>query len=824
MKNLKLLSVLGLSLLLNFTSFAQSTITIPNNPLVKNYLSSYLTNGVCTTNIIVPAHNVLIATGLIRMADNTKITLEPGALLYLNNATLTHEDDLLGTSNTVSKFWSGIFAKGSPTASQEVEQDYVCNQIISFNCMESAGSSWTTDNPCYFKRLNFNQAVVYVNNSKIRYSYVGISAGDEAFDVAQYTVENEPRGTQGGALLHISNNEFENNFESALTFAPYPNFRQLSVIQDNTFTTEFSVNNQPIKPNTSIVAQPIYLKVAHNSFKNEIMSNTFEFIDASFGTNYSSYCGGIRFYSTRATIRLNNFRKLEEGIRILNGNPTLTRRLSINYNEFYANTEGILDVSGDWNSIKKNTFIVPTPVYYEQNSYAVYSVNNNLNVISDNQIFSENASTIKDKGLIIKDNDMISSLIYNNEISLIHQSLQSENDNSKVQVSCNKFSQSKQRDIYVVSSPGLNNQGSPFVPAGNKFSQLSSGQYNIDNFLGNSLIYYYNTALEDPTLSRNINKLTSAGTKTCDISYDYLIPNPICNKLTTLVYSDYVGLKNTTKSNYIQLEEDLVLIENGGVSTSEEDEYNRTLNAYDITLGDLIETYSNLMLADSMPDSTYGDSIIQVLTNHKTFAGDFMLLQYFIGEKDYSSATSLIGTLRTTHSSDTPILEYCDYMELMVQYGQNSLSTDWLKNNFSTLKSIADGNGLMADKAKVLTQAAVDCDPLNIYHGTILYTWVPVDSSGNPPGDTSGIVVTKYPNPFTSTISVDIENTKNYSRTFSVLLKDMQGNLIDSKLTTVSNGQTNTEVLNSGSATTGYYYIYIEENGTQLYYGLVYKN
>lgn len=73
-------------------------------------------------------------------------------------------------------------------------------------------------------------------------------------------------------------------------------------------------------------------------------------------------------------------------------------------------------------------------------------------------------------------------------------------------------------------------------------------------------------------------------------------------------------------------------------------------------------------------------------------------------------------------------------------------------------------------------------------------------------------------------ISIDITYTKNFTRTFSVLLKDLQGNVIDMDTKIVGTGATETVSLSSGTEPSGYQYIYIVESGSTLYYELVYKN
>lgn len=52
----------------------------------------------------------------------------------------------------------------------------------------------------------------------------------------------------------------------------------------------------------------------------------------------------------------------------------------------------------------------------------------------------------------------------------------------------------------------------------------------------------------------------------------------------------------------------------------------------------------------------------------------------------------------------------------------------------------------------------------------------------------------------------------------------MQGNTVDNTTKVVASGLTETVILSSGSNPTGYYYVHIEESGTLIYYGLVYKN
>lgn len=820
MKNLKLLSVLGLSLLLNFTSFAQTTVTLLNTPCTRHYMSDYLSNGVCTTNIVVPAKNTLIVTGLVRMATNTKITLEPGAILYMDGATITHEDDVLGTSYTETKFWHGIEAKGDPTKAQDKELQFVCVSLS--NCISGNDHTWT-HGCCGYIGNSVEQAIVYMNNSKIRYSYVGISAGDKSFGLNNNSsLVTLPYGTQGGALLYVKNSQFENNFETCLTFAPYPNFPQSSVIQNSLFYSQFNNGYHLTKPSGGYL-RTAYIKTHLNDFKHEIKGNNFVYVATT--NYYPKDNSGLMLYSSSANIKENTFSNLDRGVELLGGVSRLVRRVKINKNTFQYCGLGIVNKSKDAITAKENSLLL-SEGYFPVNAVGIAEHSPALSNINKNSFYNFSSQLQDNWGIAVKGNGFIPNRVNYNTTLKLKYSFHSEDKNTNLQLICNTFTKTKLRDFNILNDPGIGNQGSSTLPNGNKFSAMTSGQWNILNGATSSINYYYGSGLrEEPNPKYNVSTISASNDNTCPTGDEYYTPTKsICNAFAGGYIIGMVTNGNTIKGIYDDLADDMVAIEAGGVQASEEDEYNRLINAYDLTLADLVEVYSDIMLADSMPDSTYRDTIVTVLGNHKTFTGNYLLLQFLLAEKNYTAANALISTLRTNYSTDADVLEYCDYMELMVLYAQSGYSNLWLKNNFTTLKTMADNDGVMADKAKVLTQAAVDTDSTNTYYGTTLYQWQFTDTSGSLPTDTSGLEVTKYPNPFTSTISVDIKNTKTFSRSFNVLLKDLQGNQLDIEPKTVGAGLTETVVLSSGSSPTGYYYVYVEESGTVIYYGLVYKN
>lgn len=725
MKNLKLILILAFFVLLKLSSFAQTTVTLPDDKCVRKYLSNYLTSGVCLTNIVVPSYNTLVVTGTIRMATNTKIILEPGAVLYLNGATLTHEDDLTGSSTTGNSFWYGIIAKGDPTKNQEIDMAYICRYIELTNCPENSEGAWNTpDAECCVAIQPGNkgdQAIVYINNSKIRYSYVGISAGDESFLPTLDSYTNTPQGAQGGALLHITNSHFENNFETALTFAPYPNFRQLSVIQNNSFTTEFNTSNVPYKPSTTAQHFICYIKSNLNTFKHIIYGNDFSFTKTS-SINHNSYNCGILLFSTKAKIRANVFSNLQRGVRLAGGVSFYTVRPDVKDNQFISNNHGYENISSDLTSVRFNNFTIPSPSNFNSYSTGVGAYSSYLQNVGDNLLRRENSPTIEDWGMYIRNGRFLSSSVRLNTFENLRYGVYGGGKNNAIQMSCNTFSQIREKDMGVYDQPGFANQASAIIPAGNIFSNMITGQFHIDNSNGNSFTYhYYTTApLEEPIYVSNVAKSQTSNANTCEEYYEQgPIDLSICEPIPPYIASSKKTTVGGIKDVYNDHATEMAVIEVGGVQTSEEDDYRRVTNAYDLLLVDIVDGFSDFMLRDSSVDSTYRDSITTTLINHNTVAGDYILVQFYLGEKNYTAANSLISTLRTNYSTNADVIEYCDYMDLMVLYAQSGYTTTWLKTNFTTLKTMAENDGVMADKAKLLTQAAVDCDSNNIYYGTI---------------------------------------------------------------------------------------------------------
>lgn len=90
----------------------------------------------------------------------------------------------------------GIIAKGNPLYGQENELHYICNEMGCIDPEFDEGQLEGVD-CCFQRKIAHHQAMVYLYNSKIRYSFVGIGAGDNSFlsNVGSYPFT--PQGTSG---------------------------------------------------------------------------------------------------------------------------------------------------------------------------------------------------------------------------------------------------------------------------------------------------------------------------------------------------------------------------------------------------------------------------------------------------------------------------------------------------------------------------------------------------------------------------------------------------------------------------------------------------
>lgn len=367
-------------------------------------------------------------------------------------------------------------------------------------------------------------------------------------------------------------------------------------------------------------------------------------------------------------------------------------------------------------------------------------------------------------------------------------------------------------DWTVASAPGLGGQGSSGKAAGNTFSKIT-GRFaaDINNTLGNNFTYYYNGAVtKNPSNSSNVT-VTGGGSNNCVFTEDYgMSGKAYCEELITEYYKGSTPLlvRVTSATDVV------TNIETGGITALEVDDYNAAITEYDAAMGTLIGYYSEMNAFDTT--GTYNDSIYNLLSGYKTITGKYLMLDWYLERNMYTEA----NTLMTSMLSGTPpqnVIDYCAFSALMRDYRQSDYSSIWLTSNFSTLKSIADGSGYMAPRAKVLVQYAVDMDSTNIYHDSILYPFVVQEVTDTvPPAENIQMDVNVYPNPFDNVLNYSVTNYSGSLRMLTFKLTDIYGSTVFT--TPVGVNTFYSTSFNSSGLPPTYYIFSVLEGGKVMYY------
>ena len=164
------------------------------------------------------------------------------------------------------------------------------------------------------------------------------------------------------------------------------------------------------------------------------------------------------------------------------------------------------------------------------------------------------------------------------------------------------------------------------------------------------------------------------------------------------------------------------------------------------------------------------------------------------------------------YSGNDFVDDYIEYYLLISTYLQNH-NNSWLFSHFDDFKTIADSNGYMSSNALSVAQYIALTDSTNDYFNEFFsYRFLPsvTDSMLT---DTITEEITVYPIPFSSNLSIDIENFTPNNRTFTIILKDLTGvEKFKSNLVVIAN-DLNTLTELTGTITSGLYIMQIFEAG-----------
>lgn len=324
MKNLK--TTLNLHIyrfvFLSFTIFIvalTASAQFTANPNLRQQLKS----GTYNKTLIVPKGVLVVCrNATVKFTTGNGIIVKEGGTLYLDNCTITHANDNFANPSTVNKcgeYWNGIFVEGNPNFTQSVQYNKACNLLEAcVNLYNGGTDSAYGMNDCWNANVNSHiQGLVYAKNTKIRQAIIGINLGDVTNDISHQV---DPKGTKGGGLLIAIDCKFSNCHNSAISFAQYTKFLNLSRIERDTFECASKVPYEwgGFRSMRGLIS-------SFNTYNYPIINNSF----IRSNTSIWSFDQGIELYNGFASVYNNKFQNLTQGIFINSINVSLVKAIEI---------------------------------------------------------------------------------------------------------------------------------------------------------------------------------------------------------------------------------------------------------------------------------------------------------------------------------------------------------------------------------------------------------------------------------------------------------------------------------------------------------------
>lgn len=826
-----------LLLLVFFTAgslFSQTLII--NNPGKIRIFNNYTFN----TDVLIKSGCFVDFRGTIKVATGKTITIEKGAVLRIKNATVTHTTDNM--SNTTNTFWGGIVIQGN-NVPQDGDQKRLC--MSQFNhCMDIRNNmeDMLGENCLGSAFGTFVNGALYLDNAGIRYSAKGIQV------------------TTGG-LLYARNSSFVNNLLSVYLKAMPQTFVQRSLIQSNTFTTDFRNSNSNWVQHMMIEENyNVYFPISSNTFTNTQVNAQSE-----------TYHGIFMIYSA-AEIRSNTFQNLLCALFVHQfGASAKTKKISYNtINDCYA---GVWTVNGHAVNISYNTINPAT--FNNARGQSIYGTTGGATQITGNYpigILNTNALTVTNiKNNILKSNVLKKNEIgildatsaygppgtytsqaneyYKNRISKMYINYQSQyypypNQTviSASQLSCNTFEGQcytgifsslfgrTYRDIYVTASHSMMDQGSMAKSAENIFSStpLCAGFSHIYN-AGALFKYYYRN--QQPTLTTNVSRIQSnPPANSCpDPTLYYELAKYFCDPFIIIITPGGISTaKATIRADMNTYRTTMTALEAGGVTPAEKEEYNYATHQYDAGLMKLLEVLNDEIAADTVDPVGHEDSIANCLAAHSSFAGKYYMIAHALDVGNYALAEQYANMLVSTWYPGEPAsAQLREYVYLLTDYQTEPAATKktWLSGHFSQIKSIGDNPAhAAAGMAQSWAQYIADTDEENAYHGQIIYpAYILVDPTYTeepPPPLSENVVV--FPNPFNEMLNVSVTNPSELAKTYTIELLDLNNVMLQAQTLTVNPTMTQVAMFSTSSLAPGYYAIRVTA-GSEVSSSLVYK-
>lgn len=796
--------VLALAIL-TLTSLKAQAQAIVNNSMLHQVMS-----GTYASDVHVYPDNLVMTnpSSVVRMATNTKIIVHPGGTLIIGDgSTITHANDNL--AGTCTDLWHGIIVLGDPTQSQEQEQRIFCRGRFEICGPEGAGVGGGPE--CVGVHP---QGVVYSDGGQIRNANVAVSVGDELNPYEYGAKFYAALGNRSGGYVYLKNCTFRNNKRVAISFAPYPGFDQHSLVQNNTFLTNF----YPASPVFLDAKEESFIRSAMNRFKFSISGNTFScphFHNAGYWMN-----GAIIAMETNGTITNNTFYHSFHGSCInaysFNGG---TSGLKITNNTIYDNQMGAVRLYAmDMVDMKSNTIYYSSPATHSYGGSTVFLSECINTSIRSNSIVNNKAGNYKNEGGIgISNQFNRSNVIRNNMVNGMVYGFNVMGRNLGTLLPCNTFYSSVKSDLNHWPGSQTGNQGALYYPSGNIFSNTGAPGYKSIQNDGSHFYYYYAPgSYTNPATVTNVTKRASAINGTCSYaSYSPLSPPP-CG---VLVWTGWGEGSGGLWSEYYRLRPDNV---------EQDPDYFPEEGSLELTamrntaLADIANLYSwAYFFSDTVVNPQFADSLVQFLYNDSSFNALCILAQWYIEIGDLASASNVIDDIDSWYIM-SEAQDFVEYMNYMVAFADSNYAVSWLTTNYDAIETIAlDSGHYMYAKARVLCNLAAASDSTHLEYGKEVFFLGP---DSNSQMQSIQVNLNCYPNPFTTALIAAVTNTTGVSDSLTVELVNFSATVYGSQTIFLNASSSMNVVFTSlGSLPSGFYIVRVLLNGSMIKSAIVQK-
>jgi len=756
-------------------------------------LRQQLKSGTYNKTLVIPKGVLVVGkNATVKFTTGNGIIVEVGGTLYLDNCVITHANDNFTNINQVDRcgeFWNGIFVKGNPDSSQNHQYRRACNLIeicASYNndgldSMFGMGDLWDAN------IFDHNQGLVYMKKTRIRQAIIGINLGDVVNNISKQTA---PTGLTGGGLLIATNCKFSNCHNSAISFAPYYKFINLSRIEDDTFecaTKAYTTGNKSMR---GIIA-------SFNKFNFPINNNYF-FRSI---TSIWSFNQDIYFLNCNSSIYNSKLQNLTQGIFMNTSLTSLTKSIEI-YNNTATDCNNLVEVwESDLVSVYDNKITVKDAGNLGINYRFAASVLENCKdgTIRRNQFRPSNTATnMNSIGICIGANlalfpsKPITTVCFGNSITGLTNAIAHDQDARGNIPDCNNIISnllftSSNFDIghtqFLFKFPL--NYGSYNNPISNIFTIVSTSS-NFKNLYSNNLAYNYwynaNHNKYDPTsksipfITKNVGKNKgnpcliefSESLKLKEPCGAIKVPISLKDKITSSMIGrknlDSIGFNswdyNLAKSKYMQ-------------------NFQKLFQEVSIDYSDSLKSIYILKI----------DTLLDIIPDTSDYL--YYSAFHYLLHKDslrWNNLKTHINSVLSIHTELNYLTQYIDILSILIDSNFTN------RNNlviYNSLDSIQHGNSWVSGKAKSLFcyLYGLNCSSnLVNYSDTINLQFA------------DSITYKVGPNPFDNSITISITNNYTTSKTVQLSISEFSSisSIFSNSLTIVQGSTSNITISTVG--------------------------